>query len=360
MATDMTRTAGKLTSVDDLILAGLAPASSAASLKNVGTHYAIALTPDIANLIDVDDPNDPIGRQFLPDARELETHPAERADPIGDRIKSTAPGIVHRYPDRVLLKIASVCPVYCRFCFRREMVGPENGETLSTDDLAAALDYIRTTPAIWEVILTGGDPFVLSPRRIRDVTEALAGIPHVKILRWHTRVPVVDPARVTGELIDALRVTKQTVFVGLHTNHVRELTAAARSAIAKLVDAGIPLVSQTVLLRDVNDDADTLEELMRALVELRVKPYYLHHGDLAPGTAHFRTTVAKGQALMTELRRRLSGLALPTYVLDLPGAHGKVPLETYAARETDGRTRLRDAHNREHVYDDCCAAPDTP
>jgi len=356
----MTRTAQKLTSVDDLISAGLVPPSSAASLNEIGRRYAIALTADIASLIDTSDPNDPIARQFLPDARELQTHPAEHADPIGDRIKSPAPGIVHRYGDRVLLKIASVCPVYCRFCFRREMVGPENGETLSAGDLAAALDYIRATPAIWEVILTGGDPFVLSPRRIRDVTEALSDISHLKILRWHTRVPVVDPTRITADLIDALHATKQTVFVGLHTNHARELTADARAAIAKLIDAGIPLVSQTVLLRGINDDADTLEELLRTLVELRVKPYYLHHGDLAPGTAHFRTTIAEGQALMTELRKRLSGLALPTYVLDLPGAHGKVPLESYATRETDGRTRLRDARDGEHIYDDCCAAPDTP
>jgi lysine 2,3-aminomutase len=361
MAADVKRIARKLTSIDDLVSAGLVPEANAAALDEVGARYAIALTPTIADLIDRDDPTDAIARQFLPDARELETHPAELADPIGDRIKSPAPGIVHRYPDRVLLKIASVCPVYCRFCFRREMVGPDNGDALSGDDLAAALDYIRSTPAIWEVILTGGDPFVLSPRRIRDVTGALSDIAHVKVLRWHTRVPVVDPARVTDELIEALLATRKTVFVGLHTNHVRELTDAARAAIAKLIDNGIPLVSQTVLLRGVNDDADTLEALMRALVELRVKPYYLHHGDLAPGTAHCRTTIAKGQALMSELRKRLSGLALPTYVLDLPGAHGKVPLETYAASDaTAGRTRLRDAHNREHIYDDCCSAPDIP
>jgi len=356
----MTRTPRKLTSVDDLIAAELAPASARDALNKVGARYAISVTPAVADLIDPDNPADPIARQFVPDARELETHAAERADPIGDRIKSPAPGVVHRYPDRVLLKIASVCPVYCRFCFRREMVGPANGETLSADDLAAAIAYIRATPAVWEVILTGGDPLVLSPRRIREVTEMLSAIPHVKILRWHTRVPVVDPDRVTDELIAALKATHKTVFVGLHTNHARELTGSARTAVAKLVDAGIPLVSQTVLLKGINDDADTLENLMRALVEVRVKPYYLHHGDLAPGTAHFRTTIAKGQKLMRELRKRLSGLALPTYVLDLPGAHGKVPLESYASVEPSGRTRLRDAHDQEHVYDDCCSAPDIP
>jgi lysine 2,3-aminomutase len=356
----MTRTPRKLTSVDDLIAAELAPTSARDALNKVGARYAISITPAVADLIDPNDTADPIARQFVPDARELETRAAERADPIGDRIKSPAPGVVHRYPDRVLLKIASVCPVYCRFCFRREMVGPANGETLSADDLAAAIAYIRATPAVWEVILTGGDPLVLSPRRIREVMEMLSAIPHVKILRWHTRVPVVEPDRVTDELIAALKATHKTVFVGLHTNHMRELTDSARAAVAKLVDAGIPLVSQTVLLKGVNDDADTLENLMRALVELRVKPYYLHHGDLAPGTAHFRTTIAKGRKLMRELRKRLSGLALPTYVLDLPGAHGKVPLESYATTDASGQTRLRDAHDQEHIYDDCCAAPDIP
>lgn len=356
----MTRDARRLTSVDDLIRAGLAPEASRSALTAVGEHYAIALTPEIARLIDRDDPNDAIARQFVPDARELETHPSERADPIGDHLKSPVPGIVHRYPDRVLLKIAGICPVYCRFCFRREMVGPVNGEAMSAQDLSTALDYIRATPGVWEVILTGGDPLVLSPRRIRDVTGALAAIGHVKVLRWHTRVPVVDPARITDELTAALRTKNKTVFVGLHINHPRELFPAARAAIARLVDAGIPLVSQTVLLKGVNDNADTLEALMRALVEVRVKPYYLHHGDLAPGTAHFRTTIAEGRALMTELRRRLSGLALPTYVLDLPGAHGKVPIELASCQHHDGVTLVTDREGVPHRYKDACAAPDVP
>ena len=291
----MTELPRKLTSVDDLIAADLVPEAARAAVTEVGARYAIAVTPDIANLIDRSDANDPIARQFVPDARELVTHAAERADPIGDRLKSPAPGIVHRYPDRVLLKIASVCPVYCRFCFRREMVGPENGEALSADDLAAALDYIRATPAIWEVILTGGDPFVLSPRRIGTsrrrcrpsrMSKSCAGtracrwsIPHASRRRWSPRFA---PRR-------------KPFSSALHTNHPRELTPDACAAISRIVDAGIPVVSQTVLLRGVNDDADTLEALMRTLVEVRVKPYYLHHGDLAPGTAHLRTTIAEGQ-----------------------------------------------------------------
>jgi lysine 2,3-aminomutase len=356
----MTLIERKLTSIDDLIDAGFVSAENREALREVAQRYAIALTPAIANAIDRTAGNDPIANQFLPTTRELELHPRERDDPIGDRLKSPAPGIVHRYADRVLLKIASVCPVYCRFCFRREMVGPNSGESLSPAELAAALDYIAKTPTIWEVILTGGDPFVLSPRRIREAGEALSRIPHVKVLRWHTRVPVVDPDRVTSELVAALKATHQTVFVGLHTNHPRELTEAARAAISRLADGGIPLVSQTVLLKDVNDDADTLEELMRHLVELRVKPYYLHHGDLAPGTAHFRTTIEEGRRLMAELRRRLSGLALPTYVLDLPGAHGKVPIERYSEPAVEGAHIFVDREGVAHVYEDACSAPDTP
>ncbi|NOT72316.1 MAG: lysine-2,3-aminomutase-like protein [Hyphomicrobium sp.] len=356
----MTRPVTTLKSAADLAANGLIGPNAVPDAERVGARYAIAVTPAMAELINTHDPSDPIARQFLPDVRELDHHSAENADPIGDHLKSPAPGLVHRYADRVLLKIAHVCPVYCRFCFRREMVGPQLGDALSPDELSTALDYIRATPTIWEVILTGGDPFVLSPRRVREVTEALGKIPHVKILRWHTRVPVVDPVRVTDELISALKASSKTVYAGLHTNHARELTGAARAAIAKLVDAGIPVVSQTVLLKGINDDADTLEALMRALVEARVKPYYLHHGDLAPGTAHFRTTIAEGQALMGELRRRLSGLALPTYVLDIPGAHGKVPLESYVSSLGGSAHDIRDAHGHWHNYDDCCTAPDVP
>lgn len=356
----MTRATATLRNAEDLLAAGLIEATRGEDARRVGARYAIAVTPSVVRLIDRADPHDPIARQFVPDIAELTTHPAERADPIGDTIKSPAPGIVHRYTDRVLFKIASVCPVYCRFCFRREMVGPELGEALSDDEIAAALDYIRATPSIWEVILTGGDPFILSPRRVRAVTEALGAIQHVKILRWHTRVPVVDPARVTDDLVAALKASSKTVYIGLHCNHARELTDDARAAIGKIADAGIPLVSQTVLLKGVNDSADTLEALMRALVEARVKPYYLHHGDLAPGTRHFRTTIAEGQSLVDELRRRVSGIAMPTYVLDIPGAFGKVPLtESAVTREGDALS-IRDPSGRLHAYDDACAAPDVP
>jgi lysine 2,3-aminomutase len=356
----MSRVRTSLKTAAELADAGLIVREREKDIARVGARYAIAVTPAMAELIDRTDPLDPIARQFIPDVRELDVHPAELGDPIGDNIKSPVAGLVHRYPDRVLLKIAHVCPVYCRFCFRREMVGPQLGDALSAEDLAKALDYIRAAPEIWEVILTGGDPFVLSPRRIAEVTEALGKIPHVKILRWHTRVPVVDPSRVTDDLVQALKSSGKTVFVGLHTNHARELTTDARAAIDKLVDAGIPVVSQTVLLKGVNDTADTLEALMRALVEARVKPYYLHHGDLAPGTAHFRTTIAEGQTLMAELRRRLSGLALPTYVLDIPGAFGKMPVNSATLSKHGSGYVVRDASGTTHAYEDACTAADVP
>jgi len=346
-----------LKSAADLADAGLIGRERVAQIAGVETRYAVAVTPAMAALIDANDADDPIARQFIPDPRELDRHPAERDDPIGDGLKSPVPGIVHRYPDRALLKLTAVCPVYCRFCFRREMVGPGKATVLSDVELDGALDYIRAHPEIWEVILTGGDPLILSPRRIAEVTAALAAIAHVKILRWHSRVPVVAPERVTEELVDSLVSSAKTAYVALHTNHPRELTDLARAACARLIDRGITLVSQTVLLKGVNDDADTLEALMRALVEMRVKPYYLHHGDLAPGTAHFRTTIAEGQALTRELRTRLSGLALPTYVLDIPGAHGKVPVgPQYLSTVPNGYT-VQDAHGDCHTYEDCCAEP---
>jgi lysine 2,3-aminomutase len=342
----------------DLIAAGLAVPAQARGLAAVAERYAIAVTPAVAALVDRADPADPIARQFTPDLRELVTHPAERADPIGDDLKSPVKGLVHRYPDRVLLKLVSTCAVYCRFCFRRETVG-QGAAALSEAEMAAALAYIAARPAIWEVVLTGGDPLTLSPRRLAQATQALAAIPHVKILRWHTRLPVAAPERVTEAMAAALAGGHdRSVYVALHANHARELTADARAACKRLIDRGIVMVSQSVLLRGVNDDADTLEALMRAFVETRVKPYYLHHGDLAPGAAHFRTTIAEGQALMRELRGRLSGLAQPTYVLDIPGAHGKVPIGPGYVEAEGGGYRLIDASGAEHTYEDCCAPPE--
>jgi|SRR5579863_5330047 len=314
-----------LTTPRALIAAGFGAPDREPEWRAVADRYAVAVPPALAALIDRADPHDPIARQFLPDRRELARRPEERDDPIGDDEKSPTRGLVHRYPDRVLLKLASVCAVYCRFCFRRESVG-RGPAALDAEAFAAALDYIRARPQIWEAVLTGGDPLALSPRRLAQVAQALGRIEHLKILRWHTRLPVAAPERVNEALVAALTSGHdKTVYVALHANHPRELTPQARAACRRLIEAGVAMVSQTVLLKGVNDSVETLEALMRGFVEMKVKPYYLHHPDLAPGTSHLRPTIAQGQALMRALRARLSGLALPAYMLDLP-ARGKIPI----------------------------------
>lgn len=338
-------------SVAGLVEAGLVAPERLAGLEAVAARYAVSVTADMVALIDPSDPADPIARQFVPAAEELETTPEERADPIGDHAHSPVEGLVHRYPDRVLLKFVHVCPVYCRFCFRREMVGPDAGAGLGPEALAAALDYIRGRPEIWEVVVTGGDPLIASPRRLADLVAALGAVEHVKIVRFHTRVPVVSPERITPALAAALRSPGLATYVVLHANHARELTPAAREACGRLIDAGIPMLSQSVLLRGVNDEVEVLGALMRAFVETRIKPYYLHHGDLAPGTARFRTTIGEGQALMRGLRGRWSGLCQPHYVLDIPGGFGKVPVgPTYLQCDEAGRYRVEDPQGGLHSY----------
>jgi lysine 2,3-aminomutase len=248
----------------------------------------------------------------------------------------------------VLLTPLLVCPVYCRFCFRREKVGPGR-KALTRAETSAALDYIRTHREIFEVILTGGDPLVLAPKKLGALVAALDAIPHVQAIRIHTRAPVAAPAVVTPDLVGALR-SEKAVYVVLHCNHPREVTKALGAAVLRLIKAGVPVLSQSVLLKGVNDDAATLEALFRALVAARVKPYYLHHPDLAPGTARFRPGLAEGRALMRALRGRLSGLAQPTYVLDVPGGHGKVPVGPAYAEEKDGGWIVEDPGGKRHRY----------
>ncbi|MGA0565490.1 lysine-2,3-aminomutase-like protein [Ancylobacter sp. VNQ12] len=346
-----------LRSLDELAAAGLLP--SREGLDAVAERYAVALTPTLAAAIDRAAPDDPVARQFVPDAREIETLPQELADPIGDAAHSPVPGIVHRYPDRVLLKLVGVCAVYCRFCFRREMVGPGAETSLSDEALDAALAYVAGHPDIWEVVVTGGDPLVASPRRLAELMTRLAAIGHVRIVRFHTRVPVASPERITAALVEALKAPGLTTYVAVHANHARELGPEARTALARLADAGIALVGQSVLLAGVNDDAGTLAALFRALVECRVKPYYLHHPDLAPGTAHFRLPIQRGRELMRALRGRVSGLAIPIYVLDIPGGYGKVPVGPDYLEPAPEGWRVTDYCGGEHAYDEAVAPRDT-
>jgi lysine 2,3-aminomutase len=338
-----------LTTPQELVTQGLVPPDHLEAISQAAETLPVAITGQMAGLIEADDRNDPIARQFVPDPRENIAGEAELGDPIGDQSHSPVPGIVHRYPDRVLLMPVMTCPVYCRFCFRREAVA---NSLLAPDALDRALDYIRDHKEIWEVILSGGDPLILSPRRLGDIIQALDKIDHVGVIRIHSRVPVVAPERVTEPLLASL-ATETALYVVLHCNHARELAPAAQVAIKAIVTAGIPMLSQSVLLKGINDDEASMTALMRALTSLRIKPYYLHHGDLARGTGHFRTTLEAGRSLMRSLRGKLSGLCQPTYVLDIPGGHGKSPVgPEYLRAAPDGRWMIEDWRGNSHPYDD--------
>jgi len=305
---------------------GLLDRSQITEIDKVASRYSIAITHGVAKLIDPLDPNDPIARQFIPSLGELESTDTELLDPIGDGHHSPVKGVVHRYPDRALLKPTHICPVYCRYCFRREFVGPASDGMLSWEELEDCFAYFRAHSEIWEVILTGGDPLILSARRLSEIIQELSAIDHIRVIRIHSRVPTVVPEKINLEVVEALKASSNAVFVVLHVNHCDEFGPDASAACARLIDAGIPVLSQTVLLRNVNDDPRQLGQLMRTLVENRIKPYYLHHCDLAPATSQFRTTIQKGQHIMRELRGNFSGLCQPTYVLDIPGGAGKSPI----------------------------------
>ncbi|MCH4090278.1 lysine-2,3-aminomutase-like protein [Acetobacter sp.] len=315
-------TAGTLRSPEELVGAGLVGHEQLPAIARVAEQYATAIPPAFLKLIET--PDDPIGVQVIPSPNELHTAPHELADPIGDDALSPVPGIVHRYADRALLKPLLICPLYCRFCFRREHVGPDGG-LLDEAALETAFNWLRENTAIREVILTGGDPLMLSPRRLGHIMSELAAIPHVTTLRIHSRVPLAAPEKITEALLDAMDADK-AVWLVVHANHAREFSLAGREALKRILRRGIPVLGQSVLLRGVNDSENALEGLFRAMVESRMKPYYLHQLDPAPGTARFHVPIEEGRRLLAGLRGRVTGLAWPTYVLDIPGGYGKVPL----------------------------------
>ncbi|AGA64606.1 putative L-lysine 2,3-aminomutase [Liberibacter crescens BT-1] len=320
-------------------------------IDQISKRYAIGLTSTIVKLINRHDPHDPIARQFIPQEAELNIMPQEREDPIGDSAYSPVEGIIHRYPDRVLLKIVHICPVYCRFCFRKEMIGPRGNGILSQKALTSAFSYIQEHPEIWEVILTGGDPLILSLDRIKSIIESLKKIQHIKILRFHTRVPIVIPEYINSHLIKCLKSSDKTIYIAIHANHPREFSKQALAALARLANSGISLVSQSVLLKGVNDDPEVLASLMRIFVEARVKPYYLHHLDLTPGTNHFRISIEEGQKIVSALRERLSGLCQPSYILDIPGGHGKINLNGSDIKKNTGDSyHIKDYKGFIHTY----------
>ncbi len=348
------RAVSAIKNLTELEAAGLASADEVCGLTGVVENFNMRITPHVQSLIKVPDVSNPIYVQYVPSKLELNKTQGELVDPIGDAIHEKVKGVTHRYPDRVLLKPTHTCHVYCRFCFRREKVGKAD-EALDSAEIKAALDYIRSHPEIWEVILSGGDPLVLSDRRLAKLMDELSKIQHVLVIRIHTRSPVADPSRIGDGLLAALKV-RTAVYVVVHVNHVNEISDDVKLAFAKLTDAGIPLLSQSVLLKGVNNSVETLSTLMRELVALRVKPYYLHHLDKAKGTEHFRCSIVEGQRLMQGLRGRLSGLCLPTYMLDIPGGFGKVPIgPTYLQSDNGSTYHVTDFRGEVHGYLDSAA-----
>ena len=286
--------------------------------------FRMAITPYYASLIDPKNPNDPIRKVCVPSIQE--TYPCENdmADPLGEVNDSPVPHLVHRYPDRVLLLVTLRCSTYCRYCTRRRVVGEED-RIITETALKTALNYIRSHPEIRDVLISGGDPLIMGTEKLEHIILGLRSIPHVDIIRIGTRVPVVLPMRITEELLTMLQ-KYQPIWINTHFSHPNEITPESAQACTAIVDAGIPLGNQTVLLRGINDNAEILKELFLKLVHLRVRPYYLYQCDLANGIGHFRTTVDEGINIMHTLTGNISGYAVPKFVIDAPGGGGKVPI----------------------------------
>jgi lysine 2,3-aminomutase len=291
------------------------------AIQRVLERYPMRINPYYFSLIRRI--GDPLWLQAVPDIRELDDDAGAEADPLWEEAQSPAPLVIHRYPDRVVFLVSSQCAMYCRHCMRKRRVG--RGEKITRASLEQGIDYIRSTPAVREVILSGGDPLVLSDERLEWILGAIRMVSHVEIIRIHTRVPCALPRRVTIGLAKMLK-TFHPLYVNIQFNHPDEITPESAAACERLADAGIPLGSQTVLLKGINDNADVMEELLRSLMRIRVKPYYLHHGDPVCGAGHFRTSVEKGLEIMRALYGRIDPIGIPRYVVDLPKGGGKVPL----------------------------------
>ena len=303
-------------------------------------RFRLDITPYFASLIDPDDPTCPIRRQVLPTGHELDTFTGAMEDSLAEDRHSPVPGLVHRYPDRVLMLVTTQCASYCRYCTRSRIVGDPHAN-FNPAEYEAQLDYLRRTPQVRDVLLSGGDPLVLSPKVLRGLLEGLRSIPHIEIVRIGTRVPVFLPSRITDELCEML-AEFHPLWINIHFNHPKEITPEVAAACDRLSRAGIPLGSQSVLLAGINDHPVIMSKLMRELVKIRVRPYYIYQCDLVQGAGHFRTTVAKGLEIMEALRGHISGYAVPTYVIDLPGGGGKVPVApNYVLSQAPGKVVLR-------------------
>ena len=311
--------------------------------------FRMAITPYYASLINPRDPNDPIRKQAVPSIFETHADENDLSDPLGEMADSPVPHVVHRYPDRVLLLVTLQCAMYCRHCTRRRAVGEED-KPITEAQLQKAIAYIRAHKEIRDVLISGGDPLTMSTEKLEHIISSLRAIDHVEIIRIGTRVPVVLPMRITQELTDMLR-RYHPIWINTHFNHPNELTPEAARACAAIVDAGIPLGNQTVLLRGVNDNTETMKRLLLGLVKMRVRPYYLYQCDLSCGIGHFRTRVEVGIDIMHQLTGNISGYALPKYVIDAPGGGGMIPLGyEYVLHNDDQEVVLENYRGQRYRY----------
>ena len=310
----------------------------------------IRITPYYASLIDPEDSNQPIRRTMVPVYNELILSPEEMADPLGEENQSPVPQLVHRYPDRVLFLTTGVCAAYCRYCTRSHMVSKNDKVHSRIAEWDTALDYIRMHPEIRDVLLSGGDPLTMSDSRLEYLLSRLRSIPHVEIIRIGTKVPVVLPQRVTPSLVRMLK-NYHPLFMSLHFTHPEEITPEVENACKKLADAGIPLGSQTVLMKGINDKVEIMKNLFHHLLMIRVRPYYLYQCDPIPGSAHFRTPVEKGLEIIKGLRGYTSGYAIPHLVIDAPGGGGKIPiLPNYIEEKNEEGYVLRNYQGKSYLY----------
>ena len=312
----------------------------AEGIKKALAKFRMAITPYYLSLIDPNDPYDPIRRQAIPQGAECNIAPADLNDPLHEDEDSPAPGLTHRYPDRVLFLITDMCSMYCRHCTRRRFAGQKDDESPS-ERIEKCLAYIEKTPQVRDVLLSGGDALMVSDKKLEYIIQRLRAIPHVEIVRIGSRTPVVCPQRITPELCEMLK-KYHPIWLNTHFNHPNEFTPEAEAALARLANAGIPLGNQTVLLRGVNDCVHVMKKLMHELVRNRVRPYYIYQCDLSMGLEHFRTPVSKGIEIIENLRGHTSGYAVPTFVVDAPGGGGKTPvMPTYVISQSPNKVILR-------------------
>ena len=312
----------------------------AEGIKKALAKFRMAITPYYLSLIDPNDPYDPIRRQCIPAGAECNIAPADLNDPLHEDEDSPAPGLTHRYPDRVLFLITDMCSMYCRHCTRRRFAGQKDDES-PQDRIEKCLEYIERTPEVRDVLLSGGDALMVSDKKLEYIISRLRAIPHVEIVRIGSRTPVVCPQRITDDLCNMMK-KYHPIWLNTHFNHPNEMTPEAQAAVAKLADAGIPLGNQTVLLRGVNDCVHVMKKLMHELVKNRVRPYYIYQCDLSMGLEHFRTPVSKGIEIIENLRGHTSGYAVPTFVVDAPGGGGKTPvMPTYVISQSPDKVILR-------------------